>query len=420
MDDEGNLCIAANYGYATKLVERQNNSELETYLDDQGERISRYSGYYGILREYDEEGNNIRTTYLDEHNRPVVMSYKYVVEEKIFNEHGQQVSSRYLDAEGKPTLSAYNGFGALYEYDDKGRRVRITYLDELGEPMVLSAGYCIKTREYYETDSHENGKVKREFYFLPDGTPALLSLGQNGVYKEYDDNGQTSLMTYLDADGNPITTNKGYTSVAYTYHANNSVESTLYYDINGKPYKMSEGQFGTKAGYGQVVYLNADGTEQFNIKNFVYNNSGFVIIIAVMVVLFSAFTDMKINWLLLILYFGVIIYFTLMYREAGGGEIAVFHSYSDLFSSAEARSEILRNIWLFVPLGAILYQVFPRKSILFVPVLLSMIIEATQLFTGTGLCELDDVISNGLGGIIGWAMGCLVHMFREKNQHRKH
>ena len=31
--------------------------------------------------------------------------------------------------------------------------------------------------------------------------PASLSLGQHGVYKEYDQNGQISLMTYLDDDG---------------------------------------------------------------------------------------------------------------------------------------------------------------------------------------------------------------------------
>ena len=373
-DDEGNLRIAANVGYATKLVEKQNNSEIETYLDDQGDRISLYYGYYGILREYDDSGNNIRITYLDESNNPITILLKYAIEEKSFNEFGQQVSCRYLDTEGNPALSYYNGFGARYEYDDKGRRVRITYLDEMGKPMLLSSGYSILTQEYYETDGPENGKVREEFYFLPDGSPASLSLGQSGIYKEYDENGQISLMKYIGADGSPIVTNKGYTSITYTYYADNSVQSTLYYDINGNPFRMSEGQYGTKNKNGQTVYLNVDGTEQFNIKNYANNDSRMAIAIAIALVMLSALTERKLNWLMLIIYVGVIVYFTLMYRETGGARILAFRSYSCFFTNAELRASIIKNIWLFVPLGAILYRIWPRKIILFASVFLSIMI----------------------------------------------
>ena len=408
VDEDGNIRIAANMGFATKLVVREDLSELETYLDDQGERISRYSGYYGILRAYDDAGRVIRITYLDAENAPVVMSEKYAVEEREYNELGQQVSSRYLDAAGNPALSSYNGYGARYEYNDKGRRSRITYLDAAGEPMVLSSGYSSISREFYETEGPENGKVKREFYFLPNGTPAVLYLGHSGIYKEYNEIGQTALTTYLDADGNPMVTNKGYTSVAYTYHPNNSVETTLYYDVNGKPYRMSEGQYGTRDDYGQTVYLNADGTAQFNIKNLAYNDSGFVIVIAILVVLLSTLVRRKLNWLLLIMCIGAILYFTLMFRKAGEPEIGLLRSYRRFFVSADARADILKNIWLFVPLGAILFRLYPHKWVLAAPVLFSVAIEIVQYTTGVGLSELDDVISNGLGSVLGFGMAWLV------------
>ena len=405
VDEDGNPQIAANVGYATRLVFREDNRELETYLDDRGERISRYSGYYGILREYDDDGHDIRITYLDEENNPFVIALWYAVEERTFNESGQVESCRYLDAEGKPTLSRYYGYGARYEYDEKGRRNKIIYFDEMGKPMIISSGYSSLMREYYETDGPENGKVKREFYFLEDGTPATLSLGQCGVYKEYNTkNGQNSLITYLDAAGNPIVTNKGYTSVAYTYHANNTVESTLYYDINGNPYRLNEGQYGTQNNYGEMLYLNADGSVQFSIKNFVYNNSGFIVLIALVIVLPTAFSGTKTSWLLLIGYIGAIAFFTLMYREVGESEISVLDSYRRIFVSAEARADILKNIWLFIPLGAILYRLYPQKTVLILPLLLSITIELTQYLAGLGLCELDDVISNGLGGVIGYAI----------------
>ena len=286
--------------------------------------------------------------------------------------------------------------------------------------MIISSGYSILVREYYETDGPENGKVKKEFYYLPDGTPAALLLGEYGKYMEYDENRQISLETYLDADGNPIVTNKGYTTVKYTYYADNTVQSTLYFDINGNPFQMSEGQYGTENRNGQMVYLKADGTEQFNIKNLVYNKSGFVIVFAIVLVVLSVLTGKKLNWLLLIIYSCVIIYFTLMYRETVGSKIEVFHSYSKFFVSAEMRTSIIRNIWLFIPFGAILFRLCPRKTILLVPVFFSIMIETFQYFTGIGICEIDDVISNGLGGAVGYGMGCFVLMIHDRFFQKKY
>ena len=418
-DDDGNPQIAANTGYATKLTIQQDNRETEIYLDERGERIKRYSYYYGILREYDEAGNNIRVTYLDEDNNPTATPFRYTTEEKKFNEYGQHMSSRFLDAEGKPAFSYDSGYGFRYEYDEQGHRTGITFLDATGEPMVLPAGYSSLVQEYYETNGPENGKVKKEFYYLPDGKPVSLALGQYGIYKEYDENGQPSLVTYLRDDGFPTVTSKGYTSVAYTYYADNSIKSTLYYDIDGNPFRLNEGQYGTKDENGQIAYLNADGTEQFNIKNFVYKNSRFVIAAAIALAALSAALGKKMNWAILIIYIAVIMYFTLMYREAGKQRIGVFYSYSRFFSNAGARAGILRNIWLFVPFGAILYRLCPRKTVLFVSVLLSVVIEAAQYFKGTGLCELDDVISNALGGAAGFEIGTIAQIIKRKIRRKK-
>ncbi len=414
IDTDGNLQIAADVGYASKLIIQHNDSEIEMYYDNYGERISQYCGYYSVLREYDQKGNNTRITYLDDNNHPMVMSLNYAIEERSYNEDGQLSSCRYLDEEGKPACSYNHGFGMRNEYDEKGHRVMITYLDETGEPMLLTSGYSNLMREYYETDGPENGKIRREFYFLTDGSPAALSMGQYGRYNEYDENGQISLTIYLDAAGSPIVTKKGYTSVSYTYYADNSIQSTLYYDINGNPFRMSEGQYGTKNKNGQTIYLNADGSEQFNIKNYVYNHSGSVIVIAIILVIFSGFIEVKMNWLMLVIYIGVIVYFTLMYRESGGTQAFLLRSYSRFFINAEIRASIIKNIWLFVPLGSILSRLCSRKTVLFVPIILSIIIEIVQYFTGMGLCELDDVISNGLGSAIGYGMNNLVQMIRRQ------
>ena len=109
--------------------------------------------------------------------------------------------------------------------------------------------------------------------------------------------------------------------------------------------------------------------------------------------------------MLWIIFIGVM---TIAYRETGESraQFAAFSSFREFFTKASVRQEILNNFWLFVPLGAILYT-FRVKWLWIVPVVLSILIEALQYFTGIGLCEVDDVITNSLGGLIGYgfAMG---------------
>ena len=97
-----------------------------------------------------------------------------------------------------------------------------------------------------------------------------------------------------------------------------------------------------------------------------------------------------------------------MFRESEGATLRLepFWSYRKILTDSDIRADILKNIWLFIPLGAILYQIYPKAKVLLIPVVLSIMIEVIQYFAGLGFCELDDVISNGLGGAIGYGMGC--------------
>ena len=119
----------------------------------------------------------------------------------------------------------------------------------------------------------------------------------------------------------------------------------------------------------------------------------------------------------LMIYLFFIAYMTFAFREAGysRGQFEVFWSYKQFFSSDWMRLEILNNIWLFVPLGAALYAPGHRFRWMWA-VLLSILIEFIQFETGTGLCEIDDVISNTLGAIIGF-LG--IYGFSHKRQVRK-
>jgi len=69
--------------------------------------------------------------------------------------------------------------------------------------------------------------------------------------------------------------------------------------------------------------------------------------------------------------------------------------------------QITLNILLFIPLGFFLPFQTPKKRISFIRILLvaflfSVSIEMLQYITGRGITEVDDVINNTFGGVLGW------------------
>lgn len=105
---------------------------------------------------------------------------------------------------------------------------------------------------------------------------------------------------------------------------------------------------------------------------------------------------------------------TFLYRKGGyyHYNLLPFWSYIQFFNDKELRWEILNNILLFIPLGTILSKLYFRKRFLLFTLCLSILIELIQLITGTGLCEIDDLISNTIGGVFGFMIGTCFLKYR--------
>ena len=406
---KGEVTVAVDLGYSTKSITKFQSGTIEEYFNPDGELVMCTSGYYAIYREYDDCENSIYTTYLDANREPIINLFGYAKEGTQFSDTGKKITIHFFDTLGDPICSVSEGYGKRYEYNTNGKISSITYLNEFDEPMVAGNGYALVKRTFYFTDDLKNGKIENEFYFDVDGHPISLALGQYGLHREYNDVGENSMVTYLDSEGNPIITTKGYTSVLREYQG--SSYSERYFDIDGNPCKMPEGQYGIKKVDGQTIYLDYDGKEQVNIKRFFFNQSKLVILIVLILILISLVVNKKGNLILLVLYCSAIVYLTLLFRESNSSELRLklFGSYIKLFTNDETRSEILRNIWLFIPVGTIVFSLFHKKESLLIPIFLSVIIEIIQYLSKTGWCQLDDVISNGLGGVIGFYTGKLLY-----------
>ena len=387
------------------LKTKTENAVLTEYFDGEGKPKKQSGDYYVLLQEKDAEGHDLKTAYLGMEKEPVNTTWGYAVIVRAYDEEGHKVSERYFDQDGEPVISS-SGYHAVVNHYENGRNVMVTYLDEREQPVLAKSGYAILRRTYYEEEPNA-GKTAYERYFDEKDEPVAISLGQCGVHNEYNEKGKLIAVTYLDADGKATKSSLGYATVKRTYYENGSLDTETYYDEKGKPTALSLGQYGTKRVNGKVIYIDRKGREMFALRNHLFGHLISVIVAALLIAGLSLCLGKKGNVILGLLFLLCIAYMTLLYREEGDprSRMELFWSYIQFFSSASMRVEIINNIWLFFPLGTILFRLSQKRRVVMVAVLISAGIELIQYVTGLGLAELDDVLSNGLGGMLGMWLG---------------
>lgn len=84
------------------------------------------------------------------------------------------------------------------------------------------------------------------------------------------------------------------------------------------------------------------------------------------------------------------------------------------WSSPESKiANVFGNIALFMPFGFLYPLVFKKKetcwSVLLASFLFSCLLEAFQLVFHTGFCDVDDVLLNTTGGILGYLFYAVIY-----------
>ena len=162
----------------------------DSYYDLNMQPVQCTSGYYGLHREYDEQGLNCAITYLDVNGQSVICTSGYAVKTYQRDSDGTVIGERYFDAEETPVKSSLGQYGEMYQRDEQGRISQITYLGADGNPAATNAGYTVLKRTY-----HRDGTANTDMYFDADGNPVALSKGQYGIKRS----GKVNLL--LDKNG---------------------------------------------------------------------------------------------------------------------------------------------------------------------------------------------------------------------------
>lgn len=139
--------------------------------------------------------------------------------------------------------------------------------------------------------------------------------------------------------------------------------------------------------------------------------------------------------MLFVIYMVVLVYFLIFSDGFGRGqydtmrynlepflEIKRFIKYRELLSTESVMLNLVGNVVAFMPYGMLIRWVRNRKTNVFVAFLyslaFSLCIEWIQLVTKLGVFDVDDIIMNTLGGVLGylvyWILACI---FKGRKKH---
>ena len=142
-----------------------------------------------------------------------------------------------------------------------------------------------------------------------------------------------------------------------------------------------------------------------------------------------------ISWVFFIMYLVMMVYFLFFSEQMGRipgtqyrynlvpfAEIKRYLNYRDKIGSFHVMLNLLGNVFCFIPFGFVI-PILARKQNALRMFLLSMaasvLVELLQLVSMLGSCDVDDIILNTLGGLIGYMMfvigrGIVRWYFRKK------
>lgn len=104
-------------------------------------------------------------------------------------------------------------------------------------------------------------------------------------------------------------------------------------------------------------------------------------------------------------------YITVFSRDGTSNDTSILLSFSSIKEALDTHSfeplnHMLLNIVMFIPLGFLLVSINPQKLnrpilVAIVGLMISTVIESTQLFLRIGQCDVEDLVGNMLGAFLG-------------------
>ena len=339
--------------------------------------------------------DGVRSVYVNRNNDiTVAMDKNYATVQKTLDQNGNCILERYFDNHGRPAV-LITGYSAIRKvYNSDGKWIISTNLDSELRPTLNRNGYASVHRTYAN-----NGTIVTDMYYDEKGLPTLDNYKRYGARYEYNEKNQIAVITSLDAGQNAMNNSYHYSISKRAYTTEGKLHTEMFYDKDGTPARLGYGQYGYLYENGRPICLDQNGHKLFIARHFLLHSVFAVLLIGIILVFLILLSNRKLTLILLLSYLSFIAYMTIIDREVGISIVkwSLPPNYYLFFTDRE----ILANIWLFIPLGVILYKLSHAWQMVFFSAALSLSIEISQFIFNIGAFELADLIANSLGGVLG-------------------
>lgn len=345
------------------------------------------------------EGNVHRVNNVDALGNLVFDDTKgYAYSKYVLDAKGLVILELYYDLEDNLCEQDAGYFALERHYDKLGRNDKVTYLGSDLKPIRNKAGYSIVHREF-----NEDNKIEFELYYDENDFPVTISNGEHGVKYIYDSLQHISEVVYIGMNKQEIMLYSGYSKIKREYNSEGQLELEMYYDIKNSPVRLNRWQYGVKHLGTKLLYVNKYGNPWLYLDNYLNIMPNLTIVFGLLLSILSCFIPSGYRIGVLVGFLGFVAFETFIGRETGSKSVnlELLWSYKVFFQEATIRQQILFNIWLFIPIGSLLYSLIKNIKIIIPIIILSLLIECIQYKFQLGLFEIDDIISNSVGSAMG-------------------
>lgn len=127
------------------------------------------------------------------------------------------------------------------------------------------------------------------------------------------------------------------------------------------------------------------------------------------------------------MYLAILIVITFLSRESGSIDRVDLELFSTWGINDRNNAYLIENILLFIPYGFFSSWMFVSMRNLFTSILLGLVssmgVEYLQMITGRGYFQIDDIVTNTLGTVVGfcvfWSIQKLARKFLNKGKKQK-
>lgn len=131
----------------------------------------------------------------------------------------------------------------------------------------------------------------------------------------------------------------------------------------------------------------------------------------------------KLLWIFfLVAYIYIVIGITILSRSESGTRGASFELFRTFRNTFSARKQIYENVLMFVPYAVLLYGLAKPFRRWWIALLMgagsSLLIEVTQWVTRTGYFEVDDILTNTVGMVLGYLICFGLEKLKNKIKNR--